>query len=388
MTKAVPTYHIGTRIIDGLRIRMQRAKERKNLSAHISSLQEIVARRPNKDVIVFPPGLGWYAHLFQRPQHLASALAQLGLLVFYIEPELSSDVIGFHRLNKNLFICRIPVETFSALDKPFVYTLTWNRKYLSAFCNPRIIYDHLDDLEAFDGSPARLNRSHEWLLDNAAVVLVTAQRLLRRVQENRPDALFCPNGVDYPHFSRFRDNLDATPPQDLKQILRRGQPIIGYHGALARWFDYDLLKNIASGRVDLSFVLIGPDYDGTLPADLVALSNVDWLGVKSYDELPQYLRWFDVAMIPFLLNNITHATSPLKLFECMAAGKPIVVTPMQESTRYDGVLVGGYPEDFSQKIDQALRLRDDAEYMRLIDQIAKQNSWNTRGQQILDALYN
>ena len=143
---------------------------------------------------------------------------------------------------------------------------------------------------------------------------------------------------------------------------------------------------LARQREDLSFVVMGPDYDGTMHPSFLDLPNLDWLGVKPYEALPGYLAYFDVAMIPFLLNEITHATSPLKLFEYMAGGKPVVVTPMHESTRYDGVLVADTPSAFSERIDQALRLRDDATYLHQIDQMALNSTWQARAEQILSVL--
>jgi hypothetical protein len=223
-------------------------------------------------------------------------------------------------------------------------------------------------------------------VNNALLVLTTAEKLFHATRMSRPDAILCPNGVDYTHFALTREKDVETPPDDLIPIVQRGNPIVGYYGALAEWFDYELVKKLARLREDISIVIIGPDYDGTMPPSFLDLPNLDWLGVKSYEKLTAYLAYFDVAMIPFLLNEITHATSPLKLFEYMAGGKPVIVTPMQESMRYDGVLVADTPIAFSKCIDQALQLRSDSNYLQRIDQLAKMNTWQTRAEQILSAL--
>jgi hypothetical protein len=110
------------------------------------------------------------------------------------------------------------------------------------------------------------------------------------------------------------------------------------------------------------------------------------LGVKSYKELPHYLQYFDVATIPFIVNDITHATSPLKLFEYMAGEKPIVITPMQESMQYPGVLVGRDPSEFAQKIDLALEMREDQTYLDLLRRTAMDNTWEQRAEEILSAI--
>jgi glycosyltransferase involved in cell wall biosynthesis len=167
-------------------------------------------------------------------------------------------------------------------------------------------------------------------------------------------------------------------------ILEAGRPVVGYHGALARWFDYSLLGEVAHLRPDLSFVLVGPDYDNSLKeSQLLDHRNVYWLESKPYTEIPSILAYFDIGMIPFRLMDITHATSPLKLFEYMASWKPVVITPMAESMRYEGVLTAGYPEEFSCQLDSALSLRTDRTYLDLLDRIARENTWEIRARQIL-----
>lgn len=346
----------------------------------------LTAHKRLRQVIVFPPSLDWTVQLFQRPQQLAMALADLGTLIFYLHLNVNPDEDAFEEIHPNLYLCNVPIETFALLESPLVYVLTWNRKFLSAFNTPRIIYDFVDDIRVFDGNYQELVQDHERLVNNALLVLTTAEKLYRATCELRPDAILCPNGVDYTHFALAREKSVQTPPDDLIPIVERGNPIVGYYGALAEWFDYELVKELTRLREDISIVIIGPDYDGTMPPSFLDLPNLDWLGVKSYDKLPAYLACFDVAMIPFLLNEITHATSPLKLFEYMAGGKPVIVTPMQESIRYDGVLVADNPVSFSKCIDQALLLREDKNFLQRIDQLAKMNTWRVRAEQILSAL--
>jgi glycosyltransferase involved in cell wall biosynthesis len=193
----------------------------------------------------------------------------------------------------------------------------------------------------------------------------------------------------YEHFAKAARGEFSSPPSDMQAILSKSNPVIGYYGALARWFDYDLLKSVASLRSEYQFVLIGPDYDGTLELSGIPNGgNIHWLGVKPYDELPHYLQYFDVATIPFIINEITHATSPLKLFEYMAGEKPIVITPMQESMHYPGVLVGENSLLFAQQLDLALQLRQDQGYLSQLRQTALANTWEQRAEEILSAIEN
>jgi glycosyltransferase involved in cell wall biosynthesis len=344
------------------------------------------AHRDTRQTIIFPPGLDWDEHLFQRPQQLARALAGEGALIFYMRPTPDFSQNPFVEISSSLYLCNVPVETFALLESPLIYLLTWNRTYAAAFDTPRIIYDYVDDIRVFDGNYRQLLQEHERLLQEAHLVLTTAKPLYRAAAKLRPDALLCPNGVDYAHFAAAREGVPAAPPADMEPILKRGNPIVGYYGALAEWFDYDLVMELARRRPDISFLIIGPDYDGTMPPSFLTLPNLDWLGIKPYAHLPAYLACLDVAMIPFQLNEITHATSPLKLFEYMAGGKPVVVTPMQESMRYDGVLVADGPDAFSRRIDDALQLRHDSVYLQRIDHTARTSTWAARAEQILSAL--
>jgi glycosyltransferase involved in cell wall biosynthesis len=347
-------------------------------------LQGIISNYPSDNkIFIFPPSLDWDTQLFQRPQQLALALARQGALVFYVQPRSPQNKPGLHHYQDRLYLCNVPIELFAGLEKPLIYVLTWNSKELEYFEHPRVVYDYIDEIDAFYGNHSQMIRHHKELVTDAELVITTAVRLHEQVKSIRPDALLCPNGVDFGHFA---DISHAPPPPDLAPLIETGKPLVGYYGALARWFDFELLADLAASRKDLNFVLIGPDYDGTLPPNILKYQNVFWLGVKSYAELPKYLKYFDVAIIPFKINKITHATSPLKLFEYMAAGKPVVITPMFESMRYQEGLVAQNASEFSRKIDEALKLKSDTRYIQRIQQFARDNTWDARARQILDAI--
>jgi hypothetical protein len=342
---------------------------------------------PAVPVIVFAPCLDWNVQLFQRPQQLALALARRGALVFYPQPKPNFKQPPFQNLAERLLLCNVVIEAFDIIDSPVVYVLTWNSGYLKKFKSVRVLYDYVDNIDVFYGDHEQIASGHEQLVSEAEIIAVTALQLQGELQARRPDAFLCPNGVDYDYFAAARSQGADPPPEDMKPVLARGKPVIGYYGALARWFDYDLVYRLVDLRKEYSFVFIGPDYDGSLLSQrMLQRPNVYWLGVKSYANLPSYLRYFDVATIPFVVNEITHATSPLKLFEYMAGGKPVVVTPMHESMRYPGVLVGGSAEEFALRLDEALLLRSDPGYLHRIDEVARSNTWDSRADQILAAL--
>jgi glycosyltransferase involved in cell wall biosynthesis len=350
------------------------------------ALQSILSLHKGCTTLLFAPSLSWNKGLFQRPQQLARALARQGALVFYMEPELSRKSKPFYRLEERLYVCNVSPKVFQPILRPLVYLLTWNRAYRAEFNTPRILYDFVDNLEVFGEDPEKIRLEHERLLKDAHLVITTANRLQEEAQRVRSKVLLSQNGVDYPHFASARQFI-KNPPKAMRAVLSFNKPIIGYYGAFAHWFDYELYEAVARMRPDLSFVLIGPDYDGSLKnSRLLEQPNVIWLGSCVYKDLPSYLSCFAAATIPFKLNSITHATSPLKLFEYMAGGKPVVVTPMEECLRYEGVLAGADPKNFSNQLDEALRLRESLDYRHKIDEVARANTWQARAKSILTAL--
>ena len=129
--------------------------------------------------------------------------------------------------------------------------------------------------------------------------------------------------------------------------------------------------------------MIGPNYDKSLNKNrLTRAKNVHWLGEKKYEELPAYVRHFDVATIPFVINEITLSTSPVKLFEYMAAGKPIVATDLPECRKYRSVLLARDKAEFAAQLAAAIELAGNAEYRKTLFEEARANTWRSRFEQI------
>ena len=351
-------------------------------------LQDILDQYPGvPGVVIFPPTIGWNISLFQRPHQLARAFAKKGFLVFFGTEYPADDTKGFKQVSKGLYLANAPWEVFDLVERPVIFTLPYNRNYLLPLRQPRVVYEIIDDLDVFPGDKALLQKNHTMLLKEADIVLVTADRLMEQVERIRPDAILCPNAVDLEHFSQVRESDPNPMPSDLAPIIKSTRPVIGYYGALARWFDYELVHHAAQKHPDWDFVLIGPDHDHTLIAsNILAMQNIHWLGPRDYSILPDYLRYFSVATIPFLVNNITLATSPIKLFEYMAAGKPIVTTDLPECRKYPGVFVARTKKGFIEHLEQALTLTADYAYLQQLKQTARENTWEARIEQILHAL--
>lgn len=369
-------------------VRNRKPVRQRRIKPYIDQLQQILEHHPDRPelgggVIIYPPTHDW-GFMFQLPHQMARSFSQLGFVYFYLtNNELTDSVIGFQEIEPNLYLCNVPIEVFRGLKQPIVYIGSpWHCTLVDKFQHPLIVYDHYDDLKVSSG---RLE-DHQILLKKADVVIVTAQRLLDDVKAIRSDALFVPNGVDVDYIARLRPRVEEPPPIDLQPILERGKPIIGYSGALSLRVDYELLHYLAIQRTDLEFVMIGVSFDGTLERSQLLeqkLDNLHWLGMKSYDDLFRYMWRFDVGIIPFLINDITQATTSIKIFEYMACNVPVISTAMPESKRYPGVLIGETYEQFAELIDKALLLGRDPQYLDTIRRVAKERSWKKRVEAIL-----
>jgi glycosyltransferase involved in cell wall biosynthesis len=214
------------------------------------------------------------------------------------------------------------------------------------------------------------------LIDYSDLVVVTAKRLYNKLEAVQP--VLIPNGADYDHFSQL------PAPGSLKQFTR---PIIGYYGAISDWFDAGTVAYAASQRPDWTFVLIG----STLGANIKVLesqSNIHLLGERPYSVLPAYLADFDVCTIPFLRTPLTEATHPVKFFEYISSGKPVVAKVLPELEPYaDIAYLYETREEFLGCLETALAERDDT----LVERrraVARQNRWDDRYTAMATAIRN
>lgn len=240
----------------------------------------------------------------------------------------------------------------------------------------KLVYDCMDEWDSFPGMKPQLLVAEELLVGEADLVTVSGRRLFEKWHGRNARVELVRNATDYLHF--------ATPSSErlLDEIKR---PIVGYFGAIAPWFDVELLTRVASRRPDCSFVVIGGVFDVKVDS-LAALPNVHFLGQQPYARMPAYLRDFDVCMIPFVVNEITAATDPVKFYEYISLGKPVVSTHMPELEPFADLLyLADDEEDFLRKLDLALSEDDDALRARRIE-VAKENTWPARAAMTLGAI--
>jgi len=336
-------------------------------------------------------GIAW-GRMKQRPQQLFQALAELGQQAFFVSDDDYFQVPAAERAaanRKHPCLHVVSSDRELCVTKPVVYLYySYLYKTLGQWRDRTVVYDILDDPVIHEASDRAAGQAaddcfayyHEKLLKEADLVLTSSAKLYAAYRGQRPDLLLVPNAVRVEDFAvqAAQRPADLPPP---------GSKIMGYYGALCEWFDFDLLAKVARARPDYRFVLIGLT---TLPDKVRQLvrenANIAYLGEKCYEELPSYLAHFDVAMIPFVVNHVTNAVSPLKLFEYMAGGRPVVSTNLFECRKHEQVLVADCAADFASHLDRAVTLASDGEYQEELRTIAAKNSWRARAAMIVEAL--
>ena len=254
----------------------------------------------------------------------------------------------------------------------------------------RLIYEYVDHISpVLSGTgtlPKNVSEKYRYAMRHRDVyVAVTAERLRLDVLARRGARrlIVSSNGVDYAFFQG--GDPAFRPDPDFRAVQERGLPILCYYGALAAWFDYELLKTVArTGRY--SVVLFGIRYDDSFDRSVRGEEGIFFLGARPYERLRDYARLCDLMLIPFLLNDITRATSPVKLFEYMAAGKPILCSRMPECLRYKSVECYTDAADFLKKAESLLARRADPALLAVLRREALENTWDARTDEILAAL--
>ena len=352
-----------------------------------AQLNEVLEHaRSSKGVVIFLPSIGWDIHLVQRPHHLARTFAEKGYLAIFDSSNSNDDVNGFKQISSNLFLFHGPEDILGEIPKPILWTFPYNVDRKDQYpATAYTVYDWIDDLEVFPYDRSLLERNHRRGLRESTVVGCVAGLLHKQALTVRPDAIYLPNGVEYHRFAD--DSAEIADDPDLALFLREGKPIAGYYGALAEWFDYELLDEVARLRPDWNFVLIGQALDESIHRQASpGRPNVKWIGPRPYESLPGYLRLFDVAMIPFKINRITEATSPLKLYEYMAAAKPIITTAMPECRSFPVVNIVRSAEEFALALNNARKQGLDPEFCAELRATARENSWAARVDSVIETL--
>jgi GT2 family glycosyltransferase/glycosyltransferase involved in cell wall biosynthesis len=355
------------------------------------------------DIILFPI-IDWDFR-FQRPQHIARLMGQKGHRVFYLRTCFSSrlevqatslpgvlevtlpgdETLNLYRNSLDLrTLQRAKVallelqdrfqihEAVMLVDLPFWEPLAKSLKNETGW---KLVYDCMDHHAGFQNTAAPMLELENQLSAESDLILASSRSLYADRASHNPNCLLLPNAVEFDHFQQATNPV----PQELKTIAH---PIIGYYGAISSWFDARLVSELAIRRRQWSFVLIGDTWGSELKP-LQGLANVYLLDEKPYAMLPAFLHQFDVCFIPFKKTPLTDATNPVKLFEFLSAGKPVVAADLDEIRNYSQyVHLASSTAEWLAALDSALNERDPQAVAARI-QFSRQNTWQQRFQ-ILD----
>jgi glycosyltransferase involved in cell wall biosynthesis len=242
-----------------------------------------------------------------------------------------------------------------------------------------VIYDCIDELDVHVATPALRPLFVEWereLVERCDAAVVTAVRLeqyLRKIRADLPMATIR-NGVDAAWFQRVA--RESPRPADLPGAER---PIVGFVGALYRWIDWGLIEATVTALPEFQFVFVGPDDGNAAIARLSGRKNVRFLGRKAYAEVPAYMQAFDVCWVPFTQDDISNAANPVKIYEYLALGKPVVSTPVADTELFgDVVRVVSTAAEAAEAIRAARAAEEDAQRRERRMAFAAENTWAAR----------
>jgi UDP-galactopyranose mutase len=334
--------------------------------------------------------------VYQRPQHLMSRCARRRRVFFIEEPQPAE---GVARMEVRLAAPGVwvavphvpegaPPDEWDDLQRVLLDDLLVARgirHYVCWYYTPMAlafsdhltplatVYDCMDELSAFAGAPPLLRAREAELFRRADLVFTGGQSLYEAKRTQHPRVYAFPSSVDRAHFAQARAITEEPPDQ--AAIPR---PRLGFFGVIDERMDRDLVAGIAAARPDWKLVIIGP-VAKIDPADLPQAANIHYLGMKSYAELPAYLAGWDVALLPFARNASTRFISPTKTPEYLAAGAPVVSTPITDVVRPYGerglVRIAETPAGFVAAIEAALA-EDRETRLRAVDGFLARQSWD------------
>ncbi|GAA4329720.1 glycosyltransferase family 1 protein [Flaviaesturariibacter amylovorans] len=335
--------------------------------------------------------------VYQRPQHLLSRFAHYTRVFFIEEPMWHDEADKLHISEpvRNVFVVvphlqkDVEGSDVHARQRHLVSELIGMmeiNKYFSWYYTPMalpfsdhleplmIVYDCMDELSAFKFAPVELKDNEQRLMGRADLVFTGGYSIYEAKKDRHPHIYPFPSSIDREHFASARSS--RLDPADQANIPH---PRFGFYGVIDERFDIELIREAATMRPDWQFVLLGPVVKID-PEHLPKNENIHYLGGKDYKELPQYLSGWDVAIIPFAMNESTRFISPTKTPEYLAAGKPVISTPIRDVVSPYGdnklVHIAATTEAFVQAGDAILATQDSAGWLQEVDAFLAGNSWD------------
>jgi len=334
--------------------------------------------------------------VYQRPQHLLTRFAKTHT-IYYIEEPLfheNDDRNEITLTNENIHIITPYLnknnpenitERQHDLLKKLLYEKNINN-YIFWYYSPMmllfshdfnpslIVYDCMDELSAFKFAPPQLKQSERELFEKADVVFTGGHSLFQAKKDLHKNIYPFPSSIEKEHFSKAR--IHTQEPKDQQDIPH---PRLGFFGVLDERFDAELIRAVADKKPEWNFIFLGPVVKINTN-DLPNNKNIHYLGGKSYNELPAYISGWDIALIPFALNESTKYISPTKTPEYLAAGKPVISTAIQDVVSPYGdenlVSIIHSAEEFIKAAELQLQQTSKAKWLKRVDEFLAENSWD------------
>jgi glycosyltransferase involved in cell wall biosynthesis len=368
----------------------------------------------------------WDYPIWTNRQHIISILSKKHRIIYVFHPYLVRSVIKrkikknkrllIEKYNQNLWIYTPFIFPFSNISqgiqkinviiscfflKKMLKKLRFD-KYVLWFYDPEGVfyldllspfmscYDCVDDYSKMpsyksDKKKNRLIRMENELVRRCNFVFTTSEILYRKKIKFNNNTFLVENVGDFQHFNKALKKLSKLPVE----LEKLPKPIIGFVGALDSYkVDYDLIKFIAGEKPEWSIVLIGDNMGSHNVANLKNYGNIILLGRKEYKLLPEYTVHFDVCIIPYVLNEYTKCVFPIKLFEFLSVGKPVVSTALPSIIKYNNIIsIAKSYEQFVELIEKSLN-ENSEEKMNDRITLSKNNTWESRATKLLSHIQN
>jgi len=336
--------------------------------------------------------------VYQRPQHLLTRCARDRRVFFIEEPVFSNGSMrldvreaesGVHVVVPNLPEGLRSEIAINAVMKEMTRQLFLDhdiKEYVFWYYTPMAlsftdrfnpiasVYDCMDELSAFKGAHSKISILEKQLFRQVDLVFTGGQSLYEAKRGQHPAVFAFPSSIDASHFGKARTSV--ADPEDQAEIPH---PRLGFFGVIDERFDSELLDQVAARRPDWHFVMIGPVVKID-PEALPKHKNIHYLGPKKYDELPEYLAGWDVALLLFARNESTRFISPTKTPEYLAAGKPVISTSIRDVVRPYGELklveISDSPDEFVQAAEKLLARSAEPEWLSKVDAFLENISWD------------
>ncbi len=378
-------------------------------------------------VLYFPP-VEW-SGLYQRPHHLAFRMAETFRRVLYVQPSglrtlsvqdiprvwnhLRATFRGKKETSRKIpdnmelvMAPQVPIfgwKRVQSLNTSLLYStlkkrlgpispdeiLIWGSTpapflidLFEKLDHSLFLFDWIDDYRLFTHLDAAVHETQDYFVQNADVVFVTSKILKKRAQALGGENIHLfPNGVDIKHWK------SAPPECSGDELSEIASPIIGYFGTLSHWIDRELVIDLAQRHREWNFVFIGPMACSSYLSSIFDQPNCHWLGQREYSQLPFLASCFDVCWMPFRMDELTKSINPVKVYEYLATGKPVVSSPLPDvMTLGEVVDFARNNDEYEQMLEKNIKAKKKEVYRKMRMTVAEQFGWDTLWKDAMDIL--